>query len=50
MLPKPEAIDIREFIAEINSPCVRGKFRQWSKGKKGVFNMRWGEDSVTDGT
>lgn len=50
MLSNPEAIDVREFIAEINSPCVKGRFRQWSGGKKGAFNMRRGEDSDTDGT
>jgi len=50
MLSRPEAIDIRELIAEINSPCVKGRFRQWSGGNKGAFNMRRGEDSDTDGT
>jgi len=45
-----EMLSRPEFITEMNSPCVKGRFRQWSGGKKGTFNMRRGEDSVTDGT
>lgn len=50
MLSSPEAIDLRELMAEINSPYVKCKFKQWSRGESGALNIREGKDSVSEGT
>ena len=40
MLFKPQAIDVRKSIAEVNSPCVNGRFRQWSRVVVGALKIR----------
>jgi hypothetical protein len=50
MLSKPEAIDLWESIAEINSPCVSCILRQWLVVLKGTFDIRLVDNSSSEGT